>query len=81
VGSLVRMDVSLPPLRGSGPGARLSTKGRVIRIDSQGFAAIADMGFHMQLQENSVGKRTITIVPDRERDDILLWPGTHAFVS
>jgi len=44
VGSILQMDFSLPPLLAAGRGARLRTRGRVVRNELEGFAVVADMG-------------------------------------
>ncbi len=49
VGSIVQMEVTLPPLQAAGHGARLKTNGRVVRSEPQGFAMV-DMGLSSRLQ-------------------------------
>ena len=44
IGSILRMDFSLPRLLAAGPGARLRTRGRVVRAEPDGFAVLAEMG-------------------------------------
>lgn len=44
IGSLLQMNFSLPPLHAAGRGARLETRGRIVRSESDGFAVLADMG-------------------------------------
>ena len=44
IGSILQIDLSLPRLLAAGHGARLKTRGRVVRIESDGFAVAADMG-------------------------------------
>ena len=44
IGSILKMDFSLPRLLAAGPGARLRTRGRVVRTESDGFAVLAEMG-------------------------------------
>ena len=48
VGSALQMEFSLPPLHADGRGARLSTRGHVVRSESNGFAVDADMGPRLQ---------------------------------
>lgn len=52
VGSLVRMELTLPPLQENGYGVRLRTQGHVLRTEFEGFAVMADMGFRMQFQDS-----------------------------
>lgn len=44
IGSVLQMNFALPPLLAAGRGARLKTRGRVVRTDSDGFAVVADLG-------------------------------------
>lgn len=44
IGSILQMEFFLPRLQAAGPGARLKTRGRVLRIESDGFAVLAEMG-------------------------------------
>jgi hypothetical protein len=44
IGSIVQMEFSLPRLLAAGPGARLKTRGRVVRVEPEGFAVLAEMG-------------------------------------
>lgn len=44
LGSVLQMNFSLPPLLAAGRGARLKTRGHVVRSESGGFAVVADMG-------------------------------------
>ena len=46
-GSLVRMDVNLPPVTAKGQPIHLRSQGRVTRAEDNGFAAIAPIGFRM----------------------------------
>ena len=48
-GALVKLEVDLPSLRGQRSGARLRTQGHVVRAEEGGFAAVANMGFRMEL--------------------------------
>jgi hypothetical protein len=66
-GSVVRMEVSLPPANVKGQRIRLRTQGRVIRTEDNGFAAIAHMGFRMDFQQIEDGAHGETIV--RKKDD------------
>jgi hypothetical protein len=61
-GSLVRMEVNLPPLHAEGQRVRLRTQGRVVRTEDNGFAAIANMGFRMDFHEVESGTHGVTIV-------------------
>jgi hypothetical protein len=47
-GAVVKLEVTLPSLRGQSSGACLRTHGHVVRSEDVGFAAAADMGFRMQ---------------------------------
>jgi hypothetical protein len=44
IGSVLQMEFSLPRLLAAGPGARLKTRGRVVRVEPEGFAVLAEMG-------------------------------------
>jgi hypothetical protein len=44
IGSIVQMEFSLPRLLAAGPGARLKTRGRVVRVEPEGFAVLAEIG-------------------------------------
>ena len=44
IGSILQMEFSLPRLLAAGPGARLKTRGRVVRVEPEGFAVLAEMG-------------------------------------
>ena len=46
-GSLVRMDVNLPPVTAKSQPVYLRSQGRVTRVEDNGFAAIAPIGFRM----------------------------------
>lgn len=46
------LEVTLPSLRGRTPGAFLRTVGHVVRRERTGFAAVADMGFRMQVTDS-----------------------------
>ena len=83
VGSLVRMDVTLPPLREKGTGPMLSTKGRVVRAENQGFAAVADIGFQMEFRATQVSSAGAPALSGRkdEKDKPMLWPGVPGWVS
>jgi hypothetical protein len=50
-GSVVRMEVNLPPLHPKGQRVCLRTQGRVLRTEHNGFAAMANMGFRMEAHE------------------------------
>ena len=52
-GAALDLEVVLPSLRGQRTGARLRTHGHVVRSEEVGFAAVADMGFRMQLPETN----------------------------
>ena len=58
-GATVKLEVSLPSLRGRRSGACLRTQGHVVRSEEVGFAASAEMAFRMQL-------------PGRSSDDLLV---------
>jgi PilZ domain len=44
IGSILQMEFSLPRLLAAGPGARLKTRARVVRVEPEGFAVLAKMG-------------------------------------
>ena len=44
IGSILQMDFALPRLLAAGPGARLRTKGRVVRTEPDGFAVLTEIG-------------------------------------
>jgi hypothetical protein len=44
IGSILQMEFSLPRLLAAGPGARLKTRGRVVRVEPEGFAVLAELG-------------------------------------
>src|SRR5215469_9227811 len=41
IGSILQMEFSLPRLLAAGPGARLKTRARVVRVEPEGFAVLA----------------------------------------
>lgn len=43
IGSILQMEFSLPRLLAAGPGVRLKTRGRVVRVEPEGFAVFAEM--------------------------------------
>jgi len=43
IGSVLQMEFSLPRLLAAGSGARLRTRGRVVRIEADGFAVLAEL--------------------------------------
>ena len=49
-GSLVRMDVNLPPVTAKSQPVYLRSQGRVTRVEDNGFAAIAPIGFRMHFR-------------------------------
>ena len=65
-GSVVRMEVTLPPLHAKGQRVRLRTQGRVVRTEDNGFAAIANMGFRMDFHEVETGSYGVAIVRKQE---------------
>ena len=52
-GTAVKLEVTLPSLRGRHSGACLRTHGHVVRSEEVGFAAAAEMSFQMQLPGRS----------------------------
>ena len=44
IGSTLQMEFSLPRLLAAGPGARLKTRARVVRVEPEGFAVVTEMG-------------------------------------
>ena len=63
-GSVIRIEVNLPPLRAGGQRVRLRTQGRVVRMESNGFAARAVMGFGTDFYASALGTRGVTIMRD-----------------
>ncbi len=53
IGSILQMEFSLPRLLAAGPGARLKTRGHVVRVEPEGFAVLAEMGPSSLLQRPS----------------------------
>jgi len=53
IGSKLQMEFSLPRLLAAGPGARLKTRGHVIRVEPEGFAVLAEMGPSSMLHRSS----------------------------
>jgi hypothetical protein len=58
---MVKLEVMLPSMDGQRSGVFLRSQGHVVRSEEVGFAAVANMGFRMQLserraQEPSFGK-------------------------
>jgi hypothetical protein len=43
IGSILQMELSLPRLLAAKSGARLRTRGRVVRTEADGFAVLAEM--------------------------------------
>ena len=43
IGSILQMEFSFPRLLSAGPGATLKTRGRVVRVEPNGFAVLAEM--------------------------------------
>jgi hypothetical protein len=59
-GAAVKLEVALPSLRGQHTGASLRTHGHVVRSEEVGFAAVADMGFRMQLLKTSSSEQSFS---------------------
>jgi hypothetical protein len=57
--SLVKLEVSLPPLRKDNSGACLRTHGQVVHSGAVGFAAVANMGFQMQFSESQRSRHSV----------------------
>jgi hypothetical protein len=53
IGSKLQMEFSLPRLLAAGPGARLKTRGFVVRVEPEGFAVLAEMGPNSILHRSS----------------------------
>lgn len=51
-GVTVKLEITLPSLRGEQSGACLRTVGHVVRSEENGFAAVADLGFRMQFPDS-----------------------------
>jgi hypothetical protein len=51
-GLTVKLEITLPSLRGEHTGACLRTVGHVVRSEEVGFAAVADLGFRMQFPDS-----------------------------
>jgi len=58
-GTVVKLEVALPSLRGQGLGACLRSQGRVVRSEEVGFAAAANTGFRMQLSETHAEEQLV----------------------
>jgi hypothetical protein len=58
-GTVVKLEVALPSLRGQGLGACLRSQGRVVRSEEVGFAAVANTGFRMQLSETHAEEQLV----------------------
>ena len=58
-GLLVQLEVNLPSLNEKHDGLSLRTRGKVIRAEEKGFAAVADMGFRIQLPAAQTLKQTV----------------------
>ena len=62
VGSILRMKFTLPPLLAAGHGAQIETSGHVVRCETDGFAAVADLGpsslLHREASEPILRART-----------------------
>ena len=43
-GITLQMEFSLPRMLAAGPGARLKTRARVVRVEPEGFAVVTEMG-------------------------------------
>jgi hypothetical protein len=69
VGSLVRMELTLPPLQENGYGVRLRTQGHVLRTEFEGFAVIADMGFRMQFHDNEYANHRSNSTDTKRNED------------
>jgi hypothetical protein len=57
-GSELRMEVLLPPAQGNGNRVRLRAEGSVVRSDSRGFAAIAEMNLSQKQNKNRLRDRS-----------------------
>jgi hypothetical protein len=71
-GTPVLLEVSLPSPHERRSGVRLQTHGKVIRTEEKGFAAVADMGFAIQLPKpgpqstrSAAGEKTAAPRPRR----------------
>ena len=79
-GSLVRMDVNLPPVNARGQRVHLRSQGRVLRAEDRGFAAMASLGFRMDFHGVENSGSGVTIVrksEDKKKSDAMLqgWVG------
>jgi len=70
-GSEVSMDVLLPPRDGTGNGVRLRTQGIVIRSESEGFAAIAEMNFRIIHLQNAPGRHEVRRKKDSSDAEVM----------
>jgi hypothetical protein len=68
-GTAVTLEVALPSLRGHTPGAFLRTVGHVVRRERTGFAAVADMGFRMQVTDSMRNAFSKAGVGGREKNE------------
>jgi len=53
LGTAVQLKVSLPSLRVARSGIFLRGKGKIIRVEEKGFAAVADMSFRIQFPDGA----------------------------
>lgn len=58
LGAAVKLEVALPSLRQEPSGPFLRTRAHVVRSEELGFAAVADMGFRMQLPDARSSRRS-----------------------
>lgn len=57
VGTAVRLEVDLPGLQSEDSGPRLKTQALVIRSERGGFAAIANVGFRLQVPGTDAARK------------------------
>ncbi len=68
IGSAIHLEVGLPSFRGEGEGIQLRNQGFVVRAESGGFAALADLDFGSELERNEATKGTALDAPERSGD-------------
>ena len=69
LGTTVKLEVVLPSSRKEASGASLRTRGRVVRSEQLGFAALGEMGFRMQFPEIQSSRKSRGKAVDGERDE------------
>lgn len=68
VGSVVWLKVALPPLRVEGEGIQLRNQVYVIRSETGGFAALADLDSGLELEHGGLGRKGSALDAPRRSD-------------